>query len=442
MALFSKFFKKENVQHGNNYQIKEFGRFLSCNKPYTVNKIFNTAQQLYKSEDYFGSFEKLLSFLENPSQKNIIKSVASDIIDFTLIQGSQKLSGSFDKDDFYVSCTIGKYKELNPALFRYLLAKNHNLQYSCFAVNHNEIILKAYSKTEESSPEKLFFLLKEIALTADIETEAFKKEFPYLERNNLAEKVQLYYDELKVKIKFLKKWITNCLEVTKESPDTDDVLKTYAILSLLYRIDFLLVPEGRVKLIVQKCISLFNHRGMSPANRTDSIKALLLEITSLSNDELADSFCRYKYTFGIVEATSHKVVYEFILKQLNQISSFYSRKYNNEQLKYFYEYIIGYVLYYYGVYPATKKLLLLIYRLLYPGFFDEINAGVGFFSPEDNQPDKIAIESYITNVIQLERKEYPYLSIELSNIEYNDKIAFMKTLLNEITFLNFSQPGL
>ncbi|MFW5792788.1 MAG: hypothetical protein ACOCWC_00790 [Bacteroidota bacterium] len=440
MALFRKFFNKEQDQSITVSSNNEFGRYLACNKPYTLNKKYNKAVELFDAEDYLGSFNKLLDFLFDPSQQNIDRTFNRDILEFSLLQGSRKISGRVDNDEFYVSASLGKYEVLNPALFRYLLLRNHNLKYCCFAISNNEIIVKAAADIKTSTPEKLFFTLKEVALTSDIDSDSLKRDFSFLVQVGKYTVNPLPDKKKGVKIKYLKKWISDTLhQVNNMNADSEAIFVSYYLLSTLYRIDFLLTPEGELKTLISDSLKLFNQKNLSSTEKFDMVKSSLLEVLSFSDTQFSDSFCKYKYTFGIVEATSHKIVYEFILKHFDEISKLLARSSQN-QILCMYEYIIGYVLYYFGVYPPTKQLMLLIYRVLYPEFFYEVAELPKLYDAESETFKVDIIEKEISNIVLQGRKEYPRLGVVAANISYKNLRSFSKSLLNEITFLNYSQP--
>jgi hypothetical protein len=441
MALFNKFFKRDPLQNQKNLPNTKFGRFLSCNKLPAENKKYKQANKLFDSQDFLGSFDYLLDYLNDPIQQNIVKLSEKNKIQFSLFQGNQKLIGSIDNECFEVYASLGKYEQLSPSLFRHILTKNHNLHYSCFAIRQNEIVIKAISKTSDSSPEKLFFMLKEVALTAENEADVIWKEFPFLSKNEDYSTINMSENEVSAKIKYLKIWIKDSLEiVSKLNLDRDAVFVSYHLLALLFRIDFLLVPVGEVKQSIIKCLNAYNQKNASVSERIDLMKTIFKELLLMNDKELANSFLNYKYTFSFIEATSHKTVYEFILKQFEETSRLTVKSDEKIHSLILFEYILGYCMFYFGVFLATKRLITLMYMVLYPDFFADLGFKSDFFNSASKALNRSQIEKEISDIIKEERKYYPHLSIISTNINFNDLPLFMKTLLNEITYLNFAQP--
>lgn len=441
MPLFNKFFKKKPADNGTKSWQNEFGRYLACNKPNSIQKKYNLSLKLYEQKDYLGSLEKLLEFLNDSQLNNVRFTSSNDLVEFNIIHGSCKIFGSMDKDELFVHSSISKYEDLSPSLFRHLLSKNHHLQYSGFAISKNEIIIKAVSKTNESSPEKIFFMLKEIALCADAELENLKEEFPFLDYNDITDHIQISKKEKEVKIQHIKSWITEVLsKVNKLDAEKDAMIISYYFLVLIFRIDFLIVAEGELKRKLHKCLNIYNQKQLPQHNKLTLIKQHFEEILGFNHKALEESVIKKIYTFSIIEATSHKMVYEFILEHIDKYNKIIPAIKDKGYVIWLYEYIIGYCMYYFGVYPATRSLALLIYRLIVPEFF----AGLGFkpelFHPDTGKLNKLEIEKQIVDIIKEERSEYPHLGIISSNIDYNSLASFIKTLLIEITYLNFSQP--
>jgi len=438
MALFNKFFKKSSADDKVVLPDVEFGRYLSCNKSPSIYRKYNESIRLFDAGKYNESIDVLMDYLNDSSQENIVSGKFSNQQQYKILQGIQKVHLEIIDDEISIYTRLGRYEQLNPSLFRYILSKNYNFHYSCYAIDNSEIILKSNSKIRETSPEKLFFVLKEVAMNSASDSESFIKEFnliPNIDKPLIPEKFS------NVKIKYLKLWITETLDIIgKMDQEKDLVIISYYLLTLLFRIDFLLAPEGEVKLLLNKSLISYNQKNLSSTSRFDSIKSYLNEVLQLPSNDLINSFVKYKYTFSIIEASSHKLVYEFILKQLDENTKLTSRPSDKSYSDCLNEYIIGYCMYYFGVYPATKKLITLIYNLLYPEFFREMGFVNNFYDEKLNSLNKVEIENEIKRIINDERKDYPHLGIVSVNLNYNSLPSFCRSLLNEITYLNFTQP--
>ncbi len=438
MALFNKFFKKSSTDDKVILPDVEFGRYLSCNKSPSLNRKYNESLRLYNEGKYKESVDVLMDYLNDSTQQNVVSSQFNNQKEYKIFQGIQKVHLEIIDDEINIYARIGRYEQISPSLFRYILSKNYNFHYSSYAINNNEIILKSNSKISETSPEKLFFVLKEVAMNSASDSESFIREFDL----NVNIDAPLTTEKFSnVKIKYLKLWISDTLAIIeKMDQEKDLVIISYYLLTLLFRIDFLLVPEGEVKQLLNKSLISYNQKSLSSTARLDSIKVYLNEVLKLPSADLINSFVKHKYTFSIIEASSHKQVYEFILKQLDENSKLTSRPSDKSYTACLNEYIIGYCMYYFGVYPATKKLITLIYNVLHPEFFREMGLVNNFYDEKLNSLNKIEIENEIKRIINDERKEYPHLGIISVNINFNSLPLFCKSLLNEITYLNFTQP--
>lgn len=99
----------------------------------------------------------------NPN--NVIINESNNLVDFSIHQGSKIVTGYFNNQYFRSEVQIAKGAELKIGLLRELTEITYELEYGRFALNKEDIITLVFdSYIEESSPYKLFYGLKEIAL--------------------------------------------------------------------------------------------------------------------------------------------------------------------------------------------------------------------------------------------------------------------------------------
>jgi len=211
------------------------------------------------------------------------------------------------------------------------------------------------------------------------------------------------------------------------------------LLALIFRIDYLLQPQGLLFDAIDKINGIYNIKD----NKTtlERNRLMIEELKKLLNkpkDDVINCFYDVKTSFGYVPVTSHKQFYEFILEQFKNTGWYYENRHDNI-VTYIYEWIIGYSLFYYGLYPATYELLKIPYMVLHPEFFKEMGIAPYLSDSEKNVINKSAIEKEIQRIIKNHVKEYPKLAIATQNILCRTKNEFLYSFLNEITYLNFSK---
>jgi hypothetical protein len=436
MGIFDFFAKNKSLE---NIDLDQYGRFLECNKPLTFTPIWNEATDLFKTGSYTDSFIKFLEYLRNPKEKNIEYDSNGDSVDFSIIHGSTKIKGTFNKKGITATTEIGAYSGTATALFRDLLIKNFVMNYNCFCINDSKVYLKHSSQLKEASPIKLYYALKEMGLKGDIHSLSLFQDFPNLKETSGRSKIDIPASEKSIKIKFLKQWIRDTLDSTSSmSTEKDANLMSHYLLALCYRIDFLLVPKGKVWKIIESSVAIYSDSVLPQPEKIRKIIENLNEILDMDNFETGESFFKTIETFSLVNASPHSDLVKFYLDQFKSAGYYVDLRQENHAMA-VYEQMIGYSLYFLGIFPAVKSLLILFYRIFYPEFFEEMDIKSNFYNRETGKFNRSAIEKQISAIISKERKSYPYLSFLLYNLRYETPSQFSFTFLNEITYLNFSQ---
>lgn len=437
MGIFDFFTGKESAGGINT---DNFGRFLECNKPVHFSTIFKEATDLFKAGKHSESFIKFLEYLENPPQKNVTYEKNGENINFSILHGSAKITGFFNTEGMYATSVIGDYSGVTTALFRDLLTKNFSMNYNCFCIKDSRVYLKHISPLKESSPMKLYYALKEMGLKADIHSQALYDDFANLKESSGRAKTEIPVSEKMIKIKYLKQWIKDTFDTTSSmSPEKDANLLSHYLLSLCYRIDFVLAPRGKIWKINDMAVAIYSDKVMSQSEKIRKMISYLKEILDMNDFETGESFFKTVDTFGLVNGSAHNDLVQFYLDQFNS-AKYYVDLQQEKNTVAVYEQALGYSLYFLGIYPAVKSLLLLYYRIFYPAFFEEIGIRSDFYNSETKKFNKRAIEKEISSIISKERKAYPSLNFLTYNLRYESQSRFAFTFLNEITYLNFFQP--
>lgn len=438
MGIFDFLVGRNDTEHNRIYR---FGRFLECNKPAIFTKIYNEATDHFKQGRHADSFVKFLDYLDNPPAKNVSFKRSGDSVDFTITHGSAVITGTFDHNGTLATSEIGEYSGRSAALFRDLLTKNFSMNYCCFCTKNNRVYLKHISPLKESSPLKLYYAIKEMALKADIHSQSLFDDFDMLRESSRRERIEIPQQEKDVIVKYLKQWIRDTFEATSAmSPEKDANLMSHYLLSLCYRIDFLLLPRGKVWKINDNAVAIYSDKVLTQSEKIRKMISYLKDILELSNSDLQKSFFRTVDTFALVNASTQNDLVQFYLDQFNS-AKYYSDLHQEKNTVAVYEQALGYSTYFLGIYPAVNNLLTLYYRIFYPGFFNELGIKGDFYDAATGKFNKRAIENEIQAIIGHERKLYPSLAFLTQNLRYESQSRFAFTFLNEITYLNFLQPA-
>lgn len=416
------------------------GRYTEVNKKALQTSYWSKAQDEFARKNYVEAYNNLLLYMLDPAIENLTINKRADAIDFEIIQGSKIIRGKGDAVAFTAEARIARFDRLNVAFMRKLMSMNYIHQYTRFAIKDDVIYLRFDSKAIDASPNKLYYSLKELALKADKTDDALVSEFEMLHAIDVTHLVPLADTVKEIKFKYLQQWINEMLD--KVASLNEDRLSggiSYIILATMFRIDYLIQPQGNFYEAIDKINAVYNAK--DNATTLQKNRGMLDEfrkLASRSKEDIFKELYEVKLTFGFVPPSSHKTFYEFLVEQFKNTAWYFENGYA-DIATYLYEWMIGYSLYYYGLFPATYDYLKLAYAVLMPDYFTEMGFAPELYNKANRTFDKVAIENEIQQITKKYSTEYPKLAILKENIRYTNMNDFLYTYLNELTYLNFSK---
>jgi hypothetical protein len=140
-------------------------------------------------------------------------------------------------------------------VMRRLLEMNFLLYYTRYAINGDKLCMMFDSDIETANPSKLYYGFKEMAVKADKQDDLLVQDFTSLLPVDTEHVVEIPEAEKDVKYKYMQIWIRETLDLI-ENVDGDKFSGgiAYLLLALAYRIDFLIVPEGKLLLNIEKIV--------------------------------------------------------------------------------------------------------------------------------------------------------------------------------------------
>jgi len=446
MSFFKKLFSSTPSNENQDESLPQvrnesnFGRYTEVNRPPKQLSYWGTAISKFNEKRYLDSFNDLLQYMHDPTVNNTNIQRNSDEINFELIQGSKIIRGKANNNVFTAEAKIARFDRLNVAFLRKLMSMNFVHQYTRFAIKDDNIFLKFDSKTIDASPNKVYFSLRELALKADKIDDTLIGEFDVLHPIDVGQIIEIPDNIKEVKFKYLHLWINETLN--KIAQLNEDKLSggiSFMILGLLFRIDYLLQPQGNLFDDIDKINAIYNAKdNKTTLERNRCMIDELTKILRKDKEDIKKSFYSVKATFGYVPVTTHKDFYEFILEHFKDTTWYYNNNYP-DIITSIYEWIIGYALFYFGLYPATYDLLRMTYQVMYPDFFTEMGIKHDLSNSHSKQINKAAVDKEIQIILKQHKKDYPNLVFINQNIICRSTNEFLYSFLNEITYLNFSK---
>ena len=414
-----------------------FGRYSDNNKP--VHKVtrWTDADNLFKEKKYTDSFDAFFEYLRDDSAQNVVYERNGAEGRFEFYQGSKIVRGNFTAEELRAEVTLAKMPQPSVPVMRRLLEMNFNLYYSRFALENDRLCMRFDSEIETATPSKLYYGLKELAIKADKQDDLLVQDFTMLQTADSEHIADIPQAEKEVKVDYLHKWIQETLDtITPLDAEKFSGGIAYSLLSLIYRIDYLLSPEGKLLSDLEKIAAIYFKKDERPAieKNRDMIEAFK-KIKELPRAEVFNYLFRSKYTFSIVAPQQYKAISDSI-HNANQNMVWYRDNNHPFIAKQISEYGITYCQYSYSLPRAITELIHLYMMINYSDYFEALgykpiyyNSTRGHFH-EDEIADRI-------KAIQLAWKEkYPFMDFKIPNLRFDNLTNFDLTFTNEMEFLN------
>ncbi|GAB4298174.1 MAG: hypothetical protein Kow0068_22120 [Marinilabiliales bacterium] len=446
MGLFGRKKKidtSENNKHlnDNNPDIR-FGRFTDMNKSQEQLQHWNNCMSLFKQGNHKQGLVHFLQYIYDKKQDNVSWKEDNEKIIFDIIQGSKIIHGYADDKEFVAESFIASFDKPSIPVMRKLMTLNYSMKYSWFAIQDNKLCMKYTTDFRHASPYQLFDALKELATQVDKQDDLLINEFDSLHQIEAAPIKEISLDEKEIKYNFLIKSINESLnEIKKLDEEKHSGAISYNLLSLIYKLDFLLSPEGVLTNTLEGIHTLYFRKPPQgqKVNYIELNRKMIAEIEKIIHipkDDIFKSFYVTKETFSVLVPANYKKIADFIFNESKNFDYYYNNRMDYVNL-WICEYIAGYCLFIYGMYPPLYNLMKLYMKIFNNQYFKDLGFNQNFLS--DNILNKKEIELAIDAIVKDARKDYPNFNFNKSMLKYDSLVSFSVSFFKEFDFLNFSK---
>lgn len=440
MSFFKKIFGARKPEHtflSDGEPDIKFGRYSDSFKNEQQVEKWRKALLLFKEKEYVNAYKQFFMYLRDEDADNVKIIEGDNEIEFEVYQGSKKISGKANSELISAEVKVVKSNKLKVAFMRKLMERNYNLKYSRFALADDNTVYMKFSTTAESGPpEKLYYALKEVAIQADKLDDLLINEFSSLENIDNTHIEPLDENELKAKIKWLKKYSTTALDFVKEIGNKNDGDKAIVLLSLAFKLDYLISPEGNLMDKLEKVQTIY-YKQNSTKNIQEKIAEMVEvfeEISNLTDEEISKELYKTKATFGVGTPTSHTIISDQIQELTPQINGAIEKK-EFDLAKAICEYIAGYALFFYGMQRPTRRYFEFLVKILNYEYYEAL----GFQRPyyKNEQLNKSEITKRLTEINNSFKSEFPGISLNPANLKFESRTHFAYSFLKEIQKLPY-----
>ncbi len=408
----------------------ELGRYSDSYKEEEKYQFWDKSLVQFEKKEYLDSFENFLKYLQN-DHDNLHMSRTGDLIEFEMFQGSKKIIGTANRQKVFASAKIAMTSDLNIGFMRKLIEQNFSLKYSKFSLDQDDCITLTFtSYMLDGSPYKLYYALKELAVNADKQDDILLEEFESLTPVNTGHIRNVSEAQKKVKYKYLQSELGTLIHnITQGKLDP---LKypggiSYLILSVIYKLDYLIHPEGATMEGFEKIHkAYFLKDGKSADRRNHDMLKKLRKLKERKEEQFNAELYGVKSTFGITAPTSHERVKELIDDELSNIDWYIQNKYTtvSEAIP---SYIVGYCLFNYAVPLPVKKLFTLYYQIAENQYFKDLGYQTDFWQKTTLHRSKI--KSAILSIENLVKSDFPYFKPNTKKLVFTSLSHFGKSYM-------------
>lgn len=415
----------------------QFGRYSDNNKTVAKVEKWNEAENLFKEKKYHESIAAFFDYLKDDEMDNVIHIQEGNKGTFQFYQGSKIIRGFYNEELLEAETSLASMLQPNVPVMRKLLEMNFSLYYTRYAINGNKISMLFDSDIETANPSKLYYGLKEMATKADKQDDLLVQDFTSLEKIDTEHIIEIPEEEKAIKFKYFKSWIKETLELIN-GIDVDKYSGgiAYLLLALAYRIDYLILPEGKLLHELEKIVEIYFRKDDRPVTeKNQEMMESYQKLLDKDKTEFYPYLFRSKYTFSIVTPQNYKTIADAIYNA-NQNISWYKENRLNEIAAKISEYGFSYCQYSYSLPRPVTELFHLFMMTNYSEYFRELGYKSEFYNKENNQFNKEAIAARIDDIEQRWRTKYPEFKFNKDKLVYDNQLAFNQSFTTEVEYLN------
>jgi len=322
-------------------------------------------------------------------------------------------------------------------VMRRLLEMNFTLYYGKFALDGDRLCMRFDSELKSAPPSKLYYGLKELATRADKQDDLLVLDFSSLQKTDHEHITELSAQEKEVKYGHLVKWITDTIELCNSlDPGKFSGGMSYVILSLIFRIDYLICPEARLLSEFEKIIAIYyknDERQVMDKNR--DMLAGLQKILEKPKEEILQDLFRSKYTFSIVAPQTYKAVIDSIQSSLQNMPWYRDNNYPHIANQVI-EYGLSFCQYSYSLPRVVTELFHLYMMINYSSYFTALGFTEDLYDDEADRFQSRAIITRVENILDKWKEKYPALQFRSAALRFDTLVNFNHSFALELSNLN------
>ncbi len=416
------------------------GRYTDAFKSKAQLAHWERAMRAYESGRVLEACRALLLYWLDEPRQNVRWQQDGDTLRFSLLQGSQRIEGQIEADYVRAESKVAQAKELSVGFMRRLMEHNCSLKFCRFALDPNNVLVLCFEiPLIEASPTRLHQALRELALWADKQDDLLVDEFSTLIPITFGGK-DLPEAEKAAKYAFITCQIRSAFDLMDKGPVRPEQrpgVYAYLLLSVIYRIDYLVRPEGVTMDILERASRSYFSRQEQPLyTRVLTLRRELQKILDRPREQVLAELYRTEATFGLVAPLPFERLVQLIENERNNMEWALEKGYDTLAMA-VPQYLVSYTLFHYVPPEPVYDLLRLFLRVTESEFFDAL--GLPIFTKANGSLHRSAVLVAIEELVAKHRKTTPNFKPKTQLLDFSSMPMFGKTFLELICRLELSR---
>lgn len=415
-----------------------FGRYSDNNKsPEQVSR-WAEADRLFREDKFYESLDAFFYYLGDEAAGNVRYNRQENTGEFHLIQGSKIIRGQFNEQLLQAEVLLASMPESSVPVMRRLLEMNFHLYYSRYCLHNDRLLMRFDSDISTANPNKLYYGLRELATRADKQDDLLVQEFSALQPLDLEHVIPIPESERQVKYLHMHQWLSKTLDYIKTlDPEKFAGGIAYLLIAVVFRIDYLLAPEGKLMNELEKVVDKYYRKDEKPtAERNQQMIEALQKLRDKTPEDVYPYLFRSKHTFSIVSPQHQKTVSETINNALQNMYWYRDNNYPvvaNEVM----EYALSYCQFSYSLPKPMTEFFQLYMEINHAQYFEDLGFGWKLYDEAANKFDEEEIEDRVEDIVKTWKAKYPNLEFDTGRLKFKNRIQFNQSYLTELSTLNF-----
>lgn len=417
--------------------VRTFGRYSDNNKTRQKVARWTEAEGLFKEKKHTEAITAFFDYLKDDAANNVVEGHRPGGRVFTVHQGSKLVNVEITAGNITAEVSLAQMPEPGVAVMRRLLDQNFNLYYSRYALDGDRLCMRFETDIDTASPNKLYYSLRELATKADKQDDLLVQDFQNLKSIETAHVTDLPVAEKELRTRYIKKWISETLDMIA----TVDQEKfsggiSYLLLTLVYQIDFLAMPEGSVLRELETINSLYwanDNRAATEKNR--DIMEAFRKIAAKTPEEFYACMFSAPSTFSIVAPTQYKNIADSIQKANANAVWYRDNNYPAWACRVV-EYGLAWCQFSYSLPRPLTEMFTVFMRVNNPAYFKELGF-VTSFTDANGLPVAAEVSTALRNICAAWKEKYPKLEFNTEKVKYDSLVNFCFSFTEEVALLNF-----